>query len=492
MSINAWLFLVSRNRYFDYRTVVSPDFVVEARASGLLAEVSDGDITKENCAIYREIYDPKVGELTLIFRIVEVTGVDVKLETTNSLKDPYGRNILLIEGVVIKGVLPELKVTLEDFEKIHERVIENYQEFWECTHTPSVIRSNSFILQGDESYEHPMELVVIKPIGSKSSTQTSQILDWELVQDFPSRHKITHIAFHPSGALVASRSDRQLIQVWQLSGGREVVTTFGDELPLIYRSSSSVAFSPDGTLIATGYIERSGFDLIDRNIVKVWNLRKKENIISFHEHEVSELGRIRTICFSPNGQSIASAGKDRVIKIWDIPGKGERISLAGHSSIINSIAISPDGKTLISGDMKGFINIWNINSGRLIRTIEAHTLPVVSVSYSPCSGLFSSSSEDATIKLWEVSTGQLLCTLSGHEEKVNSVAFAVDGKTLASASDDHTVRVWDVENPNNSITLEAGQYAVLSVAFSPDGQLLASGGEDGIVKIWRQKMLERI
>jgi WD40 repeat protein len=487
MSIDAWLFLVSRNRYFDYRTVVSPDFMVEAKASGLLAKVSDGDLTNENSAIYREIYDSRVGELTLIFRIVEATGADVKLDTKESLKDPYGRSILLVEGVVIRGVAPRLEITLRDFENIHKRVMENYQEFWKCTHSPSVIQSNSFLWQTGEYHEQPMELFVMKPVGSKPSTQPVQSLSWEFAQAFHTKRRIAHVTFDPSNALVASRSDSQLIQVWQLSRGREVATNFGDELPLIYRSSSSVAFSPDGILIATGYIERSKFDIIDRNIVKVWNRITKENVVSFHEHQVSESGRIRTVCFSPDGQTIASAGKDRIIKVWDVPGKGERISLEGHSSIITSIAISPDGKTLISGDMKGFVNIWNINSGRLVRSIEAHTLSAISVSYSPCSGLFASSSADATIKLWEVSTGQLLCTLSGHEDKVNSVAFGADGRTLASASDDRTVRIWNVEYPSNPVVLDNRLDALSSVAFSPDGQLLASGGVDGIVKIWRYR-----
>ena len=84
MNTHAWLFLVSRSRYFDYRTVVSPDFIADAKLSSLLSEVADGDVTKTNSAIYREIYHPKVGNFALVFRVIEATGEDIELEMKDS------------------------------------------------------------------------------------------------------------------------------------------------------------------------------------------------------------------------------------------------------------------------------------------------------------------------------------------------------------------------------------------------------------------------
>lgn len=73
---NAWGFLVSRNQYLDYRTIVAPDFICESGASSIIAKTAEGDITEKYSAYYREIHNSKVGNLTLVFRVIEATAKD--------------------------------------------------------------------------------------------------------------------------------------------------------------------------------------------------------------------------------------------------------------------------------------------------------------------------------------------------------------------------------------------------------------------------------
>lgn len=72
-NIQAWGFLVSRNQYLDYRTVVAPSFMCQAGASSILSKAAEGDLTEKGSALYREIHNSKVGNLTLIFRVIEAT-----------------------------------------------------------------------------------------------------------------------------------------------------------------------------------------------------------------------------------------------------------------------------------------------------------------------------------------------------------------------------------------------------------------------------------
>ncbi|MFM6474924.1 MAG: WD40 repeat domain-containing protein, partial [Dolichospermum sp.] len=114
-------------------------------------------------------------------------------------------------------------------------------------------------------------------------------------------------------------------------------------------------------------------------------------------------------------------------------------TLIGHSDSVRSVAYSPDGQTLASGSKDSTIKLWNVNTGNLLQTLEGHSNWVTSVAYSPDGQTLASGSADNTIKLWNARTGNLLQTL-GHSYSVNSLAYSPDGQTLASGSG--TIKIW--------------------------------------------------
>ena len=116
--IQAWPFLVSRNQFLDYRTVVAPDFLCEAKIAGLLAKVAEGD---PDNIYYREIVASKVGDLTIVYRVVEALAKDVGNENEGILKDSFGREIYLIEGFVLKGIQSSPALGLENLDFIHHQ-----------------------------------------------------------------------------------------------------------------------------------------------------------------------------------------------------------------------------------------------------------------------------------------------------------------------------------------------------------------------------------
>jgi len=197
-------------------------------------------------------------------------------------------------------------------------------------------------------------------------------------------------------------------------------------------------------------------------------------------------GAVWTVALSPEGQTIASAGDDREIKLWSLnTGKLLR-SLSGHTDTVWSVAISPDGRLLASASADQTVQLWDLSTGKPLRTFSDHGATVWTVAFSADGNLLASGSDDYRIKLWNVKTGSLVRTLA-HQGPVRSLAFSPDGQWLASGSGDQTIGLWHLETGKLERSLAGHQERVIAVAISPDGQLLASGSGDQTLKLWDLK-----
>ncbi|MEG3863741.1 SMI1/KNR4 family protein [Microcoleus sp. herbarium12] len=194
---------------------------------------------------------------------------------------------------------------------------------------------------------------------------------------------------------------------------------------------------------------------------------------------------VYTIAFNPDGQTLASGGADRTIKIWDLKTGQEIYTLTEHTDAVVSLIASPDGKTLLSGSADTTIKIWNLSTSQVIHTLIGHTCSVLCLAISPDGTRLASGAADNTIIVWELNTYQVIHTLSGHSHTVLSVAISPDGKTLASASADTYIKLWDLDSGTEIRTLEANCGLVFAVRFHPSGQVIASVHEqDKSIKFW--------
>ncbi|MGD2182658.1 AAA-like domain-containing protein [Lusitaniella coriacea] len=234
----------------------------------------------------------------------------------------------------------------------------------------------------------------------------------------------------------------------------------------------SVAFSPNQEFIATAGRDRT---------LKLWN-KNGRLLRTLTGHRAT----IYDLAFSPDGQQIATSSQDKTIKLWKLDGT-LITTLKGHQGGIIGIDFSPDGKYLVSGSRDSTVRLWQLDgqgNGVLVKNLEGHGGTVVRVAFSPDGELIASASDDKTVKLWR-RDGTLAKTLEGHADEIYGVAFSPDGELIASASDDKTVKLWRRDG-NLAKTLKGHTDEVYGLAFSPDGQILATGSRDKTVKLWQR------
>ena len=233
----------------------------------------------------------------------------------------------------------------------------------------------------------------------------------------------------------------------------------------------SVAFSPNGLLLATG-----GWD----GAVKLWDVQARTLLATLEGHA----NFVLSVAFSPDGRLLATGSEDRTVKLWDVQARTLLATLEGHANFVLSVAFSPDGRLLATGSGDRMVKLWEVQTRTLLATLEGHANSAMSVAFSPDGRLLATGSGDGTVKLWEVQTRTLLATLEGHADMVLSVAFSPEGRLLATGSGDGTVKLWEVQTRTLLTTLEGHANLAMSVAFSPEGRLLATGSGDGMVKLW--------
>jgi hypothetical protein len=178
-------------------------------------------------------------------------------------------------------------------------------------------------------------------------------------------------------------------------------------------------------------------------------------------------------------QKLMAVTDDKFLYFFNIDsGKETKIS---EPTIIYAMNFSPDEKTLATAGEDATLKLWNLETGREILTLKGHDGSLTTTAFSPDGKSLVTASYDKTIKLWNVETGQEIRTLKGHTDIINSAVFSSDGKYILTASEDKTARIWD-NNGRESYTLHHDRPVRLAV-FTPGGNIATVSG-DTVVRIF--------
>jgi len=303
---------------------------------------------------------------------------------------------------------------------------------------------------------------------------------------------------------------------------------------------TALAFSPDGTTLASAY---------SSGTIHLWDVEREavSRTLEGHRRNVNELA------FSPCGAQLASAGDDRTVRVWSVA-CGEPVQILNdHSRKVFCVAFSLDGSKLASGGDDDTACIWELTNGELISRVAPEKGAVLAVAFRPDDRFITGCRKKNAI-VWKLpakpvresrddvdlrqafafsadgshlavvnkdhftdklqamkimSTDRLNAATTEIEAPIFSMEFSPDAKLLAVGTGstfqiqvrsnlwasavaveterDNCVRVWDIEERRVLQRFEGHRASVLSLAFAPDGLTLASGSKDGDIRLWSVK-----
>jgi WD40 repeat protein len=293
---------------------------------------------------------------------------------------------------------------------------------------------------------------------------------------------VTAVAFSPDGTLIASGTYDGAIHIWDGMTRQNIRTLTGQSVTI-----SDLAFSPDGQRLVSSV----GHESVRHGGIKIWDVPSGQKVADVESVNYG----VTSIAISPDGHYMAfvyGTFGTAEITIWDLAAQKPFRVLHGHTGPVSDVAFSPDSQRLVSGgfqqpslseDLPGEFRVWNVSTGDELLKQTAPFGPVSTVAYSPDGQFIATSGVDRTLRVWDATTGQERIKLTGHTRDVGCVAF-LSQSLLASASHDCSIKLWDPRYEHKSVTLRGHTDFITSLAVDPKRDRVASAGADGTVKLW--------
>lgn len=409
----------------------------------------------------------------------------VRLETSRTeavLDGPPGR----ITAVVFSPVGGQLAVVSNDFEPFRGWPPPAGRNVPPGRTTVVVWDTHSWQQIGSFTCSRPVgpDQIAIGPggdvvaVASGTATEVRSLADPQKVVTLDGhRGHVSSLAFSPDGSRLATGSVNPgwsgTVNVWNPTTG--AVLGALERNPGRSAWGARLVFSPTGDRIAITFGDRHAH---------VWDGTSQDSVPL-----IGHGGRVFATAFFPDGKELATCSADATVRTWDVAtGRPGRVFM-GLRDEITRLAIDDDGKLVAAVDSAGDVGVWCAAPRLQPAVLRAPPgVSVTQLAVRPDGGHVAASCEDGILRIWDARSGVALAGLVQHRRGVREglryLAYSPDGARVAATAGDGLTTIWDARTGRLVHTLPSPGESSRSLAYSADGRLLAVGFVSGKAKVW--------
>jgi len=239
--------------------------------------------------------------------------------------------------------------------------------------------------------------------------------------------RVRALAVSANGQRLALAGSGTQIFIWDLAQKIPIQVIEG-----LRQETRALAFALDGQTLAAAGIERK---------LRIFDVHSAALLA-----EQETLAPIQTMSVDPRSGALVTGDQAGVVTLREMSTGHAEAAWQAHSDWILGSAISADGARLATAGADRLVRIWSLASHQRLFSLTGHGGKVLSVDFSADGARLASASEDKTVRVWNPLTGQALATLPGHSASVRAVRFTQRASLLASGSDDGTIRLWHLDD----------------------------------------------
>lgn len=348
---------------------------------------------------------------------------------------------------------------------------------WDLTSTPKALPT----LPLDGRFGWTISAVVGTTIAV--ADETGQVSLWDLparrrfsVFSDRGRTETISVALSNDGAMLASGGFNGTIVLHDLT--RQPYAGFTAQI-------KDIKVSPDGKTVAT-----AGSD----HMVRLWN-PDGSPIAALGPHN----DEVAAVAFSPDGKLLAAITRTAVVSVWDLAGR-TRIAPPMPSTSLGAstdVLFNADGTLLAAATFAP--NLWDLHDrahpvDRTAGFVDSRV--ATGVAFLPDGKRLIAGNVGGILNIWSIDPadkfGRLVKRIETGQGALQDIALSPDGRLLATAGDRRTIKLWDVDSLSEVAVLSGHTAPIQELAFSGDGRRLASAGDDATVVVWDVSSLKEI